>query len=291
MILAGIRRFRGNCGFFFFILVLFVSAWSPTLADLRQGGADIGPTKLTLQKAEEFLSVFRRSRIETDYCAHFFLTHLPKKGPEIVYQGTIWGTWIGTGPCVRVRLEANPNIPESQPIEMILMSGLNPQSWIRTGTGAVEKISEQQMYKPLAPPLTYRPFDLQMPFLYWPTYTYEGAKKLKGRPTQIYIMKNTSGVGPYFGVKTYIDSGFKCLLRAEYLDAQNEKVSTLEVLDFKKYGAQWMVQTVDLIDDTQRNKTRLSLRGFAPMQFSDTSLFQPEGLFKMAPVPTMESNH
>ena len=47
---------------------------------------------------------FRRQRLDGDYCFHFELEHLPRRGESVRYYGTMWGSWNELGPLNRIEL-------------------------------------------------------------------------------------------------------------------------------------------------------------------------------------------
>ncbi|MCH2074753.1 MAG: hypothetical protein MK130_07830, partial [Puniceicoccaceae bacterium] len=126
------------------------------------------------------LAAFRRQRLKGDFCFEFELAHKPRQGRTIPYAGIMWGSWNESGPITRLRvssnlLKDNEFINSSQVVELIIQNGVTPQAWKRFNDGSdFELIEGGELFEPIMPGLLYSPFDLQMPFVYWKDFTYEG---------------------------------------------------------------------------------------------------------------------
>jgi hypothetical protein len=67
-------------------------------------------------------------------------------------------------------------------------------------------------------------------------------------------------------------------VQAEQIGADERVLKSMAVLDLKKVDGQWMVKTVDLRDETTRDKTQFVVIGAAlGLDFSPV-LFSPEAL-------------
>ena len=120
-------------------------------------------------------------------------------------------------------------------------------------------------------------FDLQMPFLYWTDFTYEGQAKVRGRPTYSFILRPPPGYVPpqpgLTGVRVLIDTQFQAMVQADQLGPKGAVERSVVLLDLKKVGEQWLVKTIDVRDMSSRDKTRLTITAAA------INLKLPDGTF------------
>ena len=157
-------------------------AYSQAHAQLRKGGerASRFMERIDTQEGAKRLAAFRRQRLEGDFCFEFELAHKPRQGRTIPYAGIMWGSWNESGPITRLRVypvrsKDNESVNSSQEVELIIQNGVTPQAWIRRNDGSdFELIEGEALFEPIMHSLLYSPFDLQMPFVYWKDFTYEG---------------------------------------------------------------------------------------------------------------------
>jgi len=130
-------------------------------------------------------------------------------------------------------------------------------------------------------------FDLQMPFLHWPDFVYEGLAKVRGRPAHRFLLfPPTDFVAArpgLSGVRIYIDTQFQALVQAEQLGAEGKTAKSVTLLDLKKVGEQWLVKSVDLRNHATRDKTRLTFRAAALDLALPAETFDPAQLAQPAP--------
>ena len=74
--------------------------------------------------------------------------------------------------------------------------------------------------------------------------------------------------------------------QAEELGASDQPIKTVTVTKLKKIGSQWIVKTVEVRDETTRNKTQFTVTGAALDQDFSAVLFAPARLAdQIAPPP------
>lgn len=193
---------------------------------------------------------FRRAGIAGDYWLQFDLRILPNRGAERTIRGQLFGTRVDSGPLSRLVLG------ERQ--DWIIRSGRDPAAWQRQG-GAFAPVPDADLLTRLAGTnLTL--FDLQMPFLYWNDYVYEGTARVRGRQTQSFILYPPESLATRLpglaGVRIHIDAQFQALFQAEMLGATGAVERTITILDLKKADEQWIVKSIDVRDLRTRDKTR-----------------------------------
>jgi hypothetical protein len=217
------------------------------------------------------LAEFRRAGIAGDYWLSFELRVMPRQGAERVVSGTLIGTRGVDGPLSR--LDAGGQ-------RWLIESGPRPAAWLMAAAGPVRAIGAGEGGLALAG-TGVTLFEVQMPFLHWTDFTYEGEAKVRGRPTHSFVLRPPAGPAPVAGltaVRVLIDREFQAMVQADELGAGDAVVKTISLLDLKKVGEQWLVKTIDVRDARTRDKTRFSVTAAALGLEWPIALFGPDGL-------------
>ncbi|AOS45991.1 hypothetical protein Verru16b_03082 [Lacunisphaera limnophila] len=219
------------------------------------------------------LGEFRQAGIAGDYWLAFELRVMPRHGAERTVLGALLGTRGPGGPLSR--LTAGDGL-------WLIASGPMPDAWTLENGTAVATSPAQGL---AGTGLTV--FDLQMPFLYWKDFTYEGQARVRGRPTDSFILRPPAGlpvpVPELTGVRVLIDTQFQAMVQAELLGAKAEVLKSIALLDLKKVGEQWLVKSIDVRDHRTRDKTRFTVRAAALDLTWPDALFTPQGLTTQPP--------
>jgi hypothetical protein len=286
----GPRSLTGRAEFW---LVLVALCWLPPPAQAQKGYQP--PPNYALlgkpdqQQGREILEQFRRQGIAGDYYLEFELRVLPRHGAERVLRGRLWGSRNADGPISRVSI----NVPEAgvtPEVRLLVQSGVNPALWRwKEGSGlAGESPDVAALFEPVAG-TDLTPFDLQMPFLYWPECVYEGLARMRGRPAHQFLLYPPAAVAERHpalkGIRAYLDTQYTALVQAEYIGDKGHPLKILSVIDLKKIGDQWIVKSIDLRDETTRNKTRFVVTAAALHQQFAPQIFDPVHLGEPAAVP------
>ncbi len=238
---------------------------------------------LTQAQGREILEAFRTKGIAGYYFLEFQLRVLPARGPERLIAGRLWGTRNPQGELTRVEVDT---VGGEQ--RLLIQNGPRPGVWSRSAeaTGPATELGEAALFEPVA--LTdLTPFDLLRPFLYWSEVDYQGLTRVLGRPAHTFLLKPPAAFVTKYpvltGVRVYLDSQYQALVKTEYLGASGRVVKSMSVLDLKKLdlkerGEQWILKSVDLRNETTRNKTRFQVTGAALDQEFSPASFTPAGL-------------
>jgi hypothetical protein len=231
------------------------------------------------------LDEFRRAGIAGDYWLAFELRVLPRKGAERSLTGRMFGTRGPGGPLTRLSLPAG-----AEEKRWLIQSGPHPAAWRWLGSGGEGGLTGLQpadCFEPIAG-TDIAVFDLQMPFLYWTDFVFEGIARVRGRPAHrvlLYPPADLAGVRPELtGVRVFIDTQFQAMLQAELLGPDGKPAKTITVLDLKKSGEQWMVKSLDVRNHRTRDKTRFTVLAAALDLALPRSGFEPAGLALEPPV-------
>ena len=258
-------------------------------AQYRKGGerASRFMERIDTKEGAKRLAAFRRQRLEGDFCFEFELAHKPRQGRTIPYAGIMWGSWNESGPITRLRVypvpsKDNESVNSSQEVELIIQNGVTPQAWIRRNDGSdFELIEGEALFEPIIPGLLYSPFDLQMPFVYWKDFTYEGPT-LVGvtRVAQQFLMQppvlSASAERGISGVRVGLDDTYNALWRVEVMNAEGEVSSRFAVESFKKVQEQYIVKRITLTDYNSKDRTTFEVKAAALGISSSRDLFCPK---------------
>ncbi len=244
---------------------------------------------LTEEEYEPFLDQLRYARLQGDYSFRFRLEHFPREGEERTYRGILWGTWMSGSLTNRIHLETPKETrSENGSLQLLQRTGVDPQLWLRRDSDEVYQPTVEESHEPLVEGLTFSSFEMQMPFLFWEDYTYEDSIRLKGRPAHVFLMHAPekhleAGVA---GVRIFVDEAFHALLRAEVINPNGAVSKTIKVLSFKRVSGQWIVKSIDLIDEGTRDKTRFTVLQAAVGLNLPYAYFLPTSLITQTnPVP------
>jgi len=236
------------------------------------------------------VEAFRQQGIAGDYYLEFQLQVLPRHGAEQVLSGRLWGSRNAAGPVSRVSVSAFSADARSGEVRLLIQGGPMPQVWQWTeGSGApVAPLGVGALFEPVAG-TDLTAFDLQMPFLYWPEFVYEGLARMHGRPAHQFLFyppADVAGRNPTLrGVRAYLDTQYTALVQVEMIGENDQALKTLSILDLKKIGDQWIVKSVDCRDESIRNKTRFAVTAAALNQRFSSMVFDPRSLAEPAVVP------
>lgn len=239
------------------------------------------------------LDGFRNVGIHGPYWLKFELRVLPRKGDERSLNGEMFGRQGEDGPLTRLSVD-DPESKGGNHLQLyLLQGGANPAAWTwnagEQGVTPHPMDSADWLRSVQDTDLTL--FDLQMPFLRWSDFVYEGVANVRGRPAHAFLLyppqsfaAATEKMTAPAAVRVYLDTQFSALTQAEWLGADGKPLKTVTVLDLKKVGEQWLVKSIDLRNHQTRAKTRFTVTAAALDLDLPGEAFAPESLSHPAPV-------
>jgi hypothetical protein len=241
------------------------------------------------KEGREVLEGFRQQGIAGDYYLEFELRVLPRHGSERVVAGRLWGSRNAAGPISRISVPATAadGAPE---MRLLMQGGADPGlwRWIEGSGTTAEPAGVDALFEPISG-TDLTAFDLQMPFLYWPGFVYEGLARVHGRPAHQFLFHPPADVtrkNPQLhGVRAYLDTQYGALVQAELIGEDNRPVKVLSLLDLKKVGDQWIPKTFDFRNETTRNKTRFAVTAAALNRTFPAAVLDPAHLPEAATAP------
>lgn len=232
-------------------------------------------------EGRRILDDFRNRGIEGDYYWEFSLRVMPRKGEERLIPGRLWGSRNENGPITRIVLWPGVAANERR---LLVQNGLKSATWGWQADKAVDGVTvlgATAWFEPLGG-TDLSAFDLQMPFLYWSEFVFEGVTNLRGRPAHAFLLYPPAEVAAQkpelTGIRVYLDTAYHALVQFEQIGEAGRVLKTLTLLDFKKVDEHWIVKSVDLRDEATRNKTRFLVTGAAMGLDLPARLFEPATL-------------
>lgn len=239
--------------------------------------------EIDAEEGRKRLAYFRNQRLDGDYCFRFELEHLPRRGKAVRYTGTMWGTWSEAGPMTRLHLDVaadQGSTAEAVVIEYLFQNGPQPKAWLKNReTGSFDLLTGDLLMKPILEGIVYSPFDLQMPFIYWSDYDYEGPVRVKSRVAQTFLMHAPAEAEDAWAgsVRIGIDDVYNALLRIEVLETKDRMRSQFTIESFKKVQGQYIVKQVVLKDLATKDRTRFKVKQASVGLLLDDAWFDPDG--------------
>jgi len=237
------------------------------------------------KEGAEILRDLRAAGPAGDYYLEFDLRVLPRRGEETRVPGRLWGGRNREGPISRLALKIPAAGDGVAPTErrILVQGGPRPAAWAwPAGDGdATIAIDDAALFTPLAG-TDLSAFDLQMPFLYWTDFVYEGKTRLQDRPTDTFLLYPPDSLATrrpdLVAMRVYLDPQYHALVQAEQLGEGERVLKSFRVVSLRKIGENWIVRSVELRDEATRNKTRFVVTAAAlELDFSG-SVFDPGGL-------------
>ena len=241
-------------------------------------------------KGREVVESFRQQvGIAGEFYLEFELRVLPRHGSERVLLGRLWGSRNAAGPIWRVCVRPLPSDDGSGEVRLLIQSGSQPALWRWTGgSAATAPLAAEALFEPVAG-TDLTPFDLQMPFLYWPDFIYEGLARIHGRPAHQFLFYPPADVAQRTpalrGIRAYLDTQYTALVQVESIGENDKPLKSVSVLDLKKIGEQWIVKEIDLRDEATRNKTRFAVTAAALNQVFPAAVLDPAHLAEAVAPP------
>lgn len=233
-------------------------------------------------EGREIMSTFRQLGLPGDYFLEFDLEVLPRRGDRSVVPGRMWGSRNEIGPVTRIDLQG-ANAPRTH---LIAQNGAESNAWrLLEGDGAeVTELGQDAIMDDLAG-TGLRVFELQMPFIHWMDYIFEGVSRIRGRSVHAFLMYPpedfTAAHPEIVAVRLHLDVKFHALMQAVVLGEGEVPLRKLTVLDLKKLGDQWIVKSIDVRDEITRDKVKFEVTGaaldldFSPQLFAPAELANP----------------
>jgi len=242
--------------------------------------------KIDLEEGAKRMASFRAQRLEGDFCFKFQLEQKPRRGKTVRYDGVMYGSWNERGPVSRFQLFPE-QIGKEAPIglsaiEMIVQNGVAPEVWVRRhASERFTLIADEALFEPIFEGVLYTPFDLQMPFIFWEDYVYEGPSRVLSRIGQRFLMQPPEGSlaaqNGVTAVRIALDDAYYALLQVEVLGADGHERSRFTVESLKKVQGQYIVKEIKLKNLFSKDATSFNVKAASVGLIFDAAVFDPRG--------------
>ena len=259
--------------------------------------------EVTPEKGREILADFRARGIEGDYYFEFQLRLRPRGSSEtIVTPGRMWGSRNSQGPLTRITLW--PDAP-GRTLDLLLQNGPDSAIWsysrnapaitlnATVNGSAPARLDAAAMFEPLAG-TELTPFDLQMPFVYWNDFVYEGIKPAaSNRPAYALVMRPPPALAAAHpeitGVRIYIETAFRAIGKFEVLGPGGKVTKTMTLKETPRIDGQYIVGKVELRNELTRNATDFQVKLAAVKLDLPRYIFFPDNLSTPVAPPPLET--
>ena len=271
-----------------------ISVFAIALPSIICGQGSLRRAKIELlreidhEEGQQRLRSFRQLWVEGDFSLKYTLQYIPRRGKRQEVTGTLWSSNVADGPVSQIRIHSEPGE------ELFLKNGPYASALKRTQpSNAWSKVTTDEWFDPVDETVTITVFDLMMPFIYWNDWNYEGVTKVRGRAAHAFLMlapksleANPLGL---HGVVVFLDESFNAMLKADYVSKDEEVLKSFRLLDLKKVDGVWLPKTIDFLNETTRDKTRLIIKEAAlNRDFSDLPIARGEPLDLVPGIPLSE---
>lgn len=243
------------------------------------------------EQGKRVLEEFRKSGLYSGNCYFDFeFRVMPRRGPERVVPGQLWVGQNARGPVSRIVLLPGVAGQESR---LLVQNGPENAAWgWKPGTNASPaRLAPTALFEKLAD-TDVTIFDLQMPFLYWNDFVFEGVSKVRGRPAYTFLMyppaEVTAAAPEMTGVRVYMDTQYRQPVQSQVIGVEGKLLKSVTVIDLKIIDKQPIVKSVDFRDETLRNKSRFSVTGAAVGLDFAASIFEPGMLAELIHPPAAD---
>lgn len=274
-----------------FFVLLTASAQRPGEEEARRG-----MERIDQEEGAKRLQLFRSQRLEGDYVFDFQLAHKPRRSSRTIrYDGVMWGSWNENGAVTRFKIlpRMDDRKELSETVELIVQNGAVPNAWMRRGADETfKRVEGAALFAPILPDLVYSVFDLQMPFIYWKDFVYEGPSLVgASRVGQNFLMlppDNAEGpLQDIKGVRVTLDDTYNALWRIEVIDSEVEVRSRFSVESFQKVQEQYIVKRITLTEYPGKDRTTFQVLDASVGLKLDDQLFELP--LEALPAPTASS--
>lgn len=230
-------------------------------------------------KGLSLLQSFRESWLPGEYYLAFSLRTYGSGRPDLRIPGRLFGGQGPGGPASLI--EIGDGVAGVEPVRYLILNGPAPAVWRWSEEGTCpERLSGEALREPiLATDIT--PFDLQLPYLYWKDFVYEGLTRFRGRPTEVFILYPPVDEMDLYpgitGVRLYLDAQFNAMMQASILNGELEVVKEINLLEIRKIDESWIAKSID-VRRPDGAKTRFRVEAASMDNRWREALFHPESL-------------
>ncbi|MEY2880651.1 MAG: hypothetical protein RLZZ15_3031 [Verrucomicrobiota bacterium] len=236
-------------------------------------------------ESARILERFRRAGLPGTFYWELELQQLPRRGATMIFKGRLWGAQTDRGPVLRLELAD----AEGRPVRLLIVSGSESAVWRSRGDAPALRLDSTELFLPAIPGVEITAFDLQRPFVFWPDVPAEKIVRKRGRPAHLFTLRppaaSAAALGDLAAVRLYLDAQFNQSTEIELLARDGRVTKTISVNDLKNIGGQHILKSLDVRNETTRDKTRLLVTAAALDLALPPDAFAPASLAADLPTP------
>lgn len=240
--------------------------------------------RLDEDQAAGHMAAFRAQQLAENFCFRFQLEHKPRRGRTLRYKGVMYGSQSDKGLISRFSLfpaEVGSTTVGQSPVELIVHNGVSPKVWMRRQLSSpFVLIDGAALFEPVFEGVLYTPFDLQMPFVHWNNYDYEGPSRILSRIAQCFSMyppeNSLASLEGVTAVRVAIDDAYSALLQAEVLEADEQVRTRFTVRGLKKVQGHYIIKEIELKDMVSKDATTFKVNAASVGLDFDAAVFDPQ---------------
>lgn len=229
----------------------------------------------------KILAEMRSAEPAGHYYFDFELRVLPRRGAERRIPGRLWGARLDGAPLSRLSLDI-PGATGAATVSerMLVRGGASPAAWRWSSaeSGDAVRMEESALFAPLAG-TGLSAFDLQMQFLHWPEFVYEGKTRLFDRPTDAFLLYPPAALSitrpELSAVRVYLDPNYHALVQAEQLGPDGRVMKSMRMVELRRVDETWVVRAVEIRDEVTRDKTRFVATAAGVKRDFSRVIFEP----------------
>lgn len=236
---------------------------------------------LSAREASDLLAQFRTHRLSGDAIISFELAILPRTMPTRRVSGRLALSWNHRGLVQRVAILSAPSDSTDSTLvrEWLLQGGPVPQAWSRSGSAAsFQWLNKAELLQPLVIDGYLTPFDLQMPYVYWKHFNYEGVGRLMSRHVHYYRLQppqSKQSVSPWPSVRVAIDERYALPLAVQRYDADGALQFEQKIESIQRVSGQTIPKQYIMKSTERGDRVRFVLQSIKLDVTLDPKLFDP----------------
>lgn len=212
---------------------------------------------LSKREAAERWAEFSSAKL-ADYCMSFSISHNPRRGESVFYDGLIFGSERDGAALTRIRIKKSGD-PSAKFADFILKNTPRGSEIFTAENGKWKKIPESEWFKPMLGGLVYSPFDILMPYRFWEA-RYDSAGRI-GQAVYFFALAAPEGFkGGVSKVVLALTRDFNAPAQTEIFGGDGKLVKTVSLGSVKKVDGLWIMRESSARDELSRDKDILRFR-------------------------------
>lgn len=208
---------------------------------------------LTSEQTDARWGEFLKFNIATTYRLKFSLTHSPRKGDDVEYEGEAYGKPLSPG-GFKMRISLWRKTERGKVYDYILQSTQKESAvWKAGANGKFAELPESQWSEPLAPEIIFSAFDFVTPFKSW-NAKYTRAGRI-GQIVYFFELAAPQKFADKIGrVEVALSGDFNVAVETRTFAPNGARQKTFSLKSVGKIDGFWVMKEAQIRDEATRNK-------------------------------------